>query len=202
MYPKLIEQLIDRLCKLPGIGRRGAERIVFWLLDHNEDDVLGLSHAMVELKKGLKFCRQCNSLTDQDVCTICQDTHRSDAVCVVESPKDLIAIEKTGIWKGQYYVLLGTIAPSEGRGPDDLNLHKLMRRIDEGGVKEVVIATDADAEGEMTAMHLVKVLKPKGVKVSRIGLGIPMGSSVEFADLSTLSMSINARREMGEHVGH
>jgi recombination protein RecR len=128
--------------------------------------------------------------------------HRSDAVCVVESPKDLIAIEKTGIWKGQYYVLLGTIAPSEGRGPDDLNLHKLMRRIDEGGVKEVVIATDADAEGEMTAMHLVKVLKPKGVKVSRIGLGIPMGSSVEFADLSTLSMSINARREMGEHVGH
>jgi len=195
MYPKLIENLIERLTKLPGIGRRSAERIVYWMLAQDAQNVKALAESIQQLKEGLRFCKQCNHLSEQELCLVCADSNRDRSmICVVESPKDLLAIERTGSYHGLYYVLLGNISPSEGRGPDDLNLPKLFSRIKDEGIKEVVIATDPDAEGEMTSLYLTRELRSLGVKVSRIGLGIPVGSAVEYVDVSTLTMSINSRR--------
>jgi recombination protein RecR len=199
MYPKLIENLIEQLVKLPGVGRRSAERMVYWFLKQSNEDVKAFANSVVQLKEGLRFCRRCNNLSEADICLVCNDTNRDlKVICVVESPKDLLAIERTGTFKGLYYVLLGVISPAEGRGPEDLNIQKLLMRVREEAITEVVIATDPDTEGEMTALHLTKELKPTGAKVSRIGLGIPVGSSVEFADLSTLSMSLSSRRVLTE----
>ncbi len=195
MYPKLIENLLERLSKLPGVGRRSAERILFWMLSQDEVEVKGLAQSIIQLKEGLRFCKQCNHLTETELCLVCADANRDRGViCVVESPKDLLAIERTGSFRGLYYVLLGNISPADGRGPDDLNIAKLFSRIKDEGINEVIIATDPDAEGEMTSLYLSKQLKPFGIKVSRIGLGIPVGSAVEFVDLSTLTMSLNSRR--------
>ena len=195
MYPKLIENLIERLTKLPGIGRRSAERIVYWMLAQESQDVKALADSIQQLKEGLRFCKQCNHLSEQDLCLVCADTNRDQkTICIVESPKDLLAIERTGSYRGIYHVLLGNISPAEGRGPDDLNISKLISRIKEGGIAEIVIATDPDAEGEMTALYLSKELKSWGARISRIGLGIPVGSAVEFVDISTLTMSMNSRR--------
>lgn len=197
-YPRLIENLIERLTKLPGVGRRSAERMVFWLLDHSEQEAQELSESIVDLKNGLRFCQRCNNLTESEVCRICNDDTRDRTiVCVVADPKDLLAIERSGSYKGLYHVLLGTISPSIGRGPDDIKSRQLINRVQTGNIKEVVIATDPDNDGEMTALYLAKELKPLNVKISRIGLGIPVGSSLEYADMSTLSMSLNARREIG-----
>ena len=195
MYPKLIENLIERLTKLPGIGRRSAERIVYWMLAQDAKDVKALADSIQQLKEGLRFCKQCNHLSEQELCLVCADSNRDrKMICVVESPKDLLAIERSGSYRGIYYVLLGNISPSEGRGPDDLNIAKLISRIKDEGIAEVVIATDPDAEGEMTALYLGKELKSLGVRISRIGLGLPVGSAVEYVDISTLAMSINSRR--------
>ena len=195
MYPKLIENLLEQLSKLPGIGRRSAERMVFWLLSQDALQVKALADSITALKEGLRFCRECNHLTESELCLVCADSNRDrKIICVVESPKDLLAIERTGSFRGVYYVLLGNISPAEGRGPDDLKIRKLMSRIKDDGVVEVVIATDPDTEGEMTALHLGKELKSTGVRISRIGLGIPVGSAVEYVDMSTLAMSLNSRR--------
>ena len=195
MYPKLIENLLEQLSKLPGIGRRSAERMVFWLLSQDAAQVKALGDSINQLKDGLRFCSECNHLTEGQLCLVCADSSRDRAtICVVETPKDLLAIERTGSFRGLYYVLLGNISPADGRGPDDLNIRKLMDRIKEETIAEVVIATDPDAEGEMTALYLGKQLKPTGVRVSRIGLGLPVGSAVEYVDISTLTMSINSRR--------
>ena len=194
-YPKLIENLLDRLIKLPGVGRRSAERIVFWMLKQPTAEMKSFAESIVQLKEGLHFCRLCNNLSDTETCLICNDPARdAKIICVVESPKDLLAIDRTGTFRGRYFVLLGVISPSEGRGPDDLHLDKLFEKIRRDGIEEVVIATDPDTEGEMTALYLSRELKALGVRTSRIGLGIPMGSSVEYADLSTLSMSLSSRR--------
>lgn len=199
MYPKLIENLLEQLVKLPGIGRRSAERIVYWFLKQSTEDIKTFANSIILLKEGLRFCQRCNNLTETDICLVCNDRNRdTKIICVVESPKDLLAIERTGMFKGLYYVLLGVISPAEGRGPDDLSIAKLLQRVRDEGINEVVIATDPDTEGEMTALHLTKELKPTGAKVSRIGLGIPVGSSVEFADLSTLSISLSSRRVLTE----
>lgn len=196
-YPRLIENLMERLTRLPGIGRRSAERMVFWILNHPREEAEAMAEAIIKLKDGLKFCRLCNNLSDTEICLICSDMTRDDkTVCVVEEPKDVLAIERSGAYRGHYHVLLGTISPAEGRGPADLKIHQLFNRLSSQNIQEVVIATDPDNEGEMTALYLSKQLKPTGVKISRIGLGIPVGSSLEYADLSTLSMSMNARREI------
>jgi len=198
-YPKLIEHLIERLIKLPGVGRRSAERMAFWLLNHSKEDARALAQSIVALKAGLMFCRICNNLSDSEVCTVCDDQTRDDkTVCVVENPKDLLAIERSGVYKGLYHVLLGTIAPADGIGPEDLKMAQLLNRVSSQNIEEVVIATDPDNEGEMTALYLIKQLKPLGVKVSRISVGIPMGSSLEFADMSTLGISMTTRREIKE----
>lgn len=196
-YPKLIENLMERLVKLPGVGRRSAERMAFWILNHSREEAQELAESIIKLKDGLQFCRLCNNLSDTEICLICSDMNRDEAtVCVVEDPKDVLAIERTGSYRGHYHVLLGAIAPAEGRGPEDLRIPQLLNRISLNQIKEVVIATDADNEGEITALYLTKQLKPTGVKISRIGLGLPVGSSLEFADISTLSMSLKARREI------
>ena len=196
-YPKIIEQLIEHFVKFPGVGRRSAERMVLWLLDRPGDDADQFARAVTELKERMRFCPRCNNLTDEELCRICQDTRRDSRVlCIVESPKDLIAIERTGAFKGVYYVLLGSICPAEGRGPDEIKLDGLKARIREEGINEVIIATDPDTEGEMTALHLIDELKPMGVKLSRIGMGLPVGSSVEYVDHSTLTVSMNSRRRI------
>ena len=197
MYPKLIENLLEQLSKLPGVGRRSAERIVFWMLGQNTETVLGLADSITKLKEGLRFCRDCNHLSEHELCLVCNDLSRDrKIICVVESPKDLLAIDRTGSFKGIYYVLLGNISPTEGRGPEDLNIAKLISRISAEKIEEVVIATDPDTEGEMTSLYLSKQLKPLGIRVSRIGLGIPVGSAVEYVDMSTLTMSLNSRRQV------
>jgi len=199
-YPQLVENLIEQLTKLPGVGRRSAERMVFWFLDHSKEHSLELSKSIVELKENLRFCKECNNLTEKETCSICRDPGRDHAtICVVEDNKHLLAIERTGVFNGLYHVLLGAISPAEGRGPDDLKIQDLIARIKAQDVKEVVIATDPDTEGEMTALHIANELRPLNIKMSRIGVGIPVGSSVEYADLSTLTMSMNARREISSH---
>jgi recombination protein RecR len=196
-YPKLIENLIDQLNKLPGVGRRSAERMVYWLLNSKPEEVKELTDSITTLKEKLRFCRRCNHLTDLEICSMCMDATRDQkTICVVEDPKDVIAIEKSGSYKGSYHVLLGTIAPQEDRGPEDLKIPGLIERIKKEGIKEVIIATDSDNEGEMTALYLTKVLRPLNVPLSRIGIGIPAGSSLEYVDISTLSMSLTSRREI------
>lgn len=196
-YPRLIDNLIEQLTKLPGVGRRSAERMAFWFLNSPHDDIKTFTESILKVKECLRFCRLCNNLGEEETCAICKDPGRDTTkICVVEDPKDLLAVEKTGIYKGLYYVLLGAIAPTEGRGPDDLQLGRLAERIKENKVTELIIATDADTEGEMTAIYIQKTFKALGIKITRIGLGLPMGSSLEYADLSTLTMSMSARREL------
>ena len=196
-YPKAIVNLLDRLVKFPGIGRRSAERIVFYLLEASNEEVSLLSQDILRLKSHIHFCRICNNLGDSDVCATCRDTTRqSDVLCVVETPKDVGFVERTGNFKGRYHVLLGAIAPLDGRGPGDLKIDGLLARIKNEGIKEVIVATDSDTEGETTALYLAKVIKPLGVKISRIGVGIPVGSNIEYADSSTLARALEARREI------
>ncbi len=198
-YPKLIEEVIEKLVKLPGVGRRSAERMVFWLLNHSQEEAESLAESISKLKANLMFCRVCHNLSDTEICLVCSDSNRDEkTICVVENPKDLLAIERTGRYKGLYHVLLGAISPAEGRGPEQLTIEHLKNRIPAQNIREVIIATDSDNDGEITAMYLTKELRPLGVRISRIGVGIPMGSAVEYADLSTLGASITARREIIE----
>ncbi|MFA6357965.1 MAG: recombination mediator RecR [Candidatus Omnitrophota bacterium] len=194
-YTASIEKLIECLIKLPGVGRRSAERIVAHVLGASKDEIKILSEALDKVKSSVRSCQICNNLSEEDTCKICQDIRRQkDIVCVVEKPSDVTAIEKAGAFHGLYHVLLGSISPLEGRGPSDLKIEGLIQRIKQGNIKEIIIATDADTEGETTAMYLTKILKPSGVHLSRIGLGIPVGSNLEYADATTLSKSLESRR--------
>jgi recombination protein RecR len=196
-YPHLVENLITQFSRLPGVGRRSAERMMFWVLKNSREDAQAMADAILKLKDGLRICRVCNNLSEDDLCNVCGDPRRDRVtLCIVEDHKHLLAIERTGIYRGLYHVLLGAISPAEGRGPEDLNTGAIARRVREEGITEVVIATDPDTEGEMTAIHLTNELRPTGARISRIGLGIPVGSSVEYADVSTLTMSMSARREI------
>ena len=194
-YTASIEKLIECLIKLPGVGRRSAERIVAHVLGASNEEINILSESLSRVKESVRACRICNNLSEEDTCKICQDLSRQkEIVCVVEKPSDVTAIEKAGNFHGVYHVLLGSISPLEGRGPSDLKIDGLIQRIKEGSLKEIIIATDADTEGETTAMYLTQLLKPLGVHLSRIGLGIPVGSNLEYADATTLSKSLESRR--------
>jgi len=196
-YPRILDNLIVGLMKFPGIGRRSAERIAFYLVKASKEEASKLCEAITKLKEGISLCRVCNNLSETEVCPICSDSRRDQSViCIVEEPKDLLALEKTGIFHGLYHVLMGTIAPLEGKGPDDIKIRELLTRINNRGIKEVIIATDSDTEGEITALYLTKVLKPMGIKITRIGFGIPIGGSLEYADSSTLTHALEARREI------
>jgi len=194
-YTDSIEQLIEGLMRLPGIGRRSAERIIAYILNAKPEEAKNLSESIMKVKTNVRFCRICNNLSESELCRICEDSRRNkDVICVVEKPSDVAAVEKTGGFHGVYHVLMGSIAPLEGRGPSDLKIDSLILRIKQNNVKEIIIATDADTEGETTALYLTKVLKPLNVSLSRIGLGLPVGSNLEFADSTTLSKALESRR--------
>lgn len=196
-YTESVEKLIDRLIKLPGIGRRSAERIVTYILGAPKEEINSLLDALSKAKENVRFCNVCHNLSEQDLCRICQDSLRQkDTLCIVEKPSDVTAIEKAGYFKGVYHVLLGSISPLEGKGPTDLKIDTLIERIKKNNIKEIIIATDADTEGETTALYLTRIIKPMGVKLSRIGLGIPIGSNLEYADSATLSKALESRREI------
>ncbi len=196
-YTKSIEKLIEKLIKFPGIGRRSSERIVGYILGASRDEIKALAEAITNVKENVRFCKACNNLSEEELCRICQDPGRNkQVICVVENPADVTAIEKAGSFNGQYHVLLGSISPLEGKGPADLNIDGLIRRIKENNIKEVIIATDADIEGETTAIYVAKLIRPLGVNLSRIGLGLPVGSNLEYADSTTISKALESRRSI------
>jgi len=192
-----IEKLINKLIKLPGIGRRSAERIVAYILDSSLEEIRGLAGSIMKAKEAIRFCRICNNLSEEEVCKICQDARRrKDLICIVEKPGDVALIEKSARFNGTYHVLLGSISPLEGRGPADLKIDNLLSRLKQNNIREVIIATDADTEGETTALYLAKLIKPSGIKLTRIGVGIPVGSNLEYSDAATLSRAIESRQEI------
>ncbi|MBL7151865.1 MAG: recombination protein RecR [Candidatus Omnitrophica bacterium] len=194
-YTESIEKLIESLVKLPGIGRRSAERIVSYILGASRDEVRRLLECINRVKINVRFCRICYNLSEQELCRICTDQRRQkDVICIVERPTDVTAIEKSGSFSGVYHVLLGSISPLDGRGPQDLKIDALLDRLKHNSIKEVIIATDTDTEGETTALYLAQLIKPLKIKLSRIGFGLPVGSNLEYADSSTLSKSLESRR--------
>ena len=194
-YPRQLEILIKELTKLPGVGEKSAQRLAFHILDKDEDQVDALATAMQNAKRQLKHCSICGNLTDQDPCAICSDPgRRKDQICVVETPRDLMAMERIREYKGTYHVLYGVISPMDGIGPEDINLKSLIKRLQGQDVEEVIIATNPTIQGEATAMYISKLLNPAGIKVSRIAHGIPVGSDLEFADEVTLLKSFEGKR--------
>lgn len=191
-----LERVVTALRKLPGIGPRSAERIAFHLLRSSQEDVRALGKAVLELKTKIRRCESCANLSDQALCAVCRDTRRDhQLVCVVEEPKDVLAIEKTGSYRGMYHVLMGVLSPLDGIGPESLTVDTLLRRLQQRQVQEIIIATDADMEGEATAHYLVEQLRPLGVRLTRIASGIPVGGNLEYADQATLTRALEARRD-------
>jgi recombination protein RecR len=189
--------LIKELTKLPGVGQKTAQRLAFFLLKLPRQEAIGIAQAMIDATEKNRFCSVCNSITDREVCAICQDDRRDRGrILVIEEPSTLYALEKTGKYKGLYHVLLGALSPLDGVGPDDIKIKGLLQRIESGGVQEVIIATNPNADGEATALYLVKMLKPMGVRVTRIAFGVPVGSELEYADEVTLIKSLEGRRDM------
>ncbi len=196
-YAKPLIRLLELLGKLPGIGPRSAERIAFHLLRIPTDQARQLAQSIVDVKERLRFCEICFNLTEEPHCEICEDASRdASVICVVEEPKDVLSIEKTKVHRGLYHVLLGAIAPLDGIGPELLKIDELLRRVQEGAIQEVVIATDADRDGETTASYLTKLLRVYPVKVTRLASGIPVGSHLEYADQATLARALEGRREL------
>ena len=196
-YAKPLANLITQLSRLPGIGGKTAQRLAFHILSMEDRDAEALSHAILTAKKEMKYCSICGNLTDQDPCSLCKDPSRDDSViCVVESPRDVAAMERIREFKGRYHVLNGVISPMEGIGPEDINLKSLIVRLQQNDVKEVILATNPNIEGEATAMYIAKLIKPAGIKVSRIAHGIPVGGDLEYADEVTLAKAVEGRREL------
>ena len=195
--PASMTRLIQQLTRLPGIGEKTAGRLAFYLLRADREYARALAEAIVALKDETRLCSTCYALTERDPCPICTDLERSDdAICVVEEPADLLAIERVGDFRGRYHVLHGTIAPLDGVGPDDLKIQPLLLRLREGAVREVIVATNPTAEGEATALYLARLLKPLGLRVTRIAHGLPVGGDLEYADVMTVGRALEGRREM------
>ena len=193
-YSGWMGQLVEAFMKLPGIGRRSAERMVFYLLKAPKTEVLKLSSLLTAVKENVYFCEACHNFADSKICHICSDPGRDRGlICVVEDPKDVIAIEKTGTYVGLYHVLLGALSPLEGVGPDEIQIAGLLRRIQERKVREVILATNPNTEGETTALYLARILKSSGLKITRIARGIPIGSHIEYTDQATLSRALEGR---------
>ncbi|MCI7145879.1 MAG: recombination mediator RecR [Clostridiales bacterium] len=196
-YAKPLNRLIGELSRLPGIGGKTAQRLAFHILSMDEKDVNTLADVIKQAKKEMVYCSVCGNLTDRDPCAICSDKSRDEStICVVESPRDLVAMEKIKEYHGYYHVLHGTISPMDGIGPDDINLKSLISRLGNENVKELIIATNPTIEGEATAMYIARLIKPSGIKVSRIAHGIPVGGDLEYADEVTLLKAVEGRREL------
>lgn len=192
-----VAKLIEEFAKLPGIGKKTAQRLAFYVLNMNNNDAVELAKAIVDAKKNIKYCSICGNLTDKDPCLICSNKRRDETViCVVEDPRDIISMERTREYNGLYHVLHGSISPMEGIGPDDIRIKELLERIREKPVEEVILATNPTIEGEATAMYISKLLKPMGIKTTRLAHGIPVGGDLEYADEVTLSKALEGRREI------
>lgn len=197
LYAEPISRLIDELTRLPGVGPKTAQRLAFHLLLLPREEIQSLAEAMFNAKDKIRQCSVCYNLTDRDPCSICSAANRDPSViCVMEEPRDVVALERTREFKGLYHVLHGAISPMEGVGPDDLRIRELLRRLGDGRVREVILATNPNIEGEATAMYLARLLKPMGLKVTRIARGLPVGGDLEYADEVTLSKALEGRREV------
>lgn len=193
----LLSRLIRELVRLPGVGQKSAQRLAFHLLKAEKEDALRLADAIKAVKEGLAFCRRCRNIAEGELCEFCKDAKRDQTkILVVEEPSTLYAIERAGAYRGLYHVLLGALSPLDGVGPNDIRAQDLIDRLNEGGVQEVIIATNPTIEGEATAIYLTKLIKPLGIKVSRIAYGIPVGMDIEYADEVTLLKSIEGRRDL------
>lgn len=197
-YAKPLGKLISELSKLPGIGGKTAQRLAFHILSLSENEAEALASAITEAKRTMKYCSVCGNLTDTDPCSICSDASRDkNVICVVESPRDVFAMERIKEYRGQYHVLHGAISPMDGIGPDDINLKSLIVRLQaDADINEVILATNPNIEGEATAMYIARLLKPSGIKVSRIAHGIPVGGDLEYTDEITLLKAVEGRREL------
>ena len=197
-YPEPVARLIDALQRLPGIGPKTAQRLTFYLLKRSTDEVRELGEALRAMKEKITYCRLCFNITDDDPCRICTDPRRDpNVICVVEEPNDLLAMERTGEYRGLYHVLLGALSPLDGVGPDDLKIRELLARLEGKDTAEVILATNPNVEGEATALYLAKLLRPLAVRITRIARGLPVGGDLEYADQVTLSKALEGRREMG-----
>jgi len=197
VYTQPVQTLIDELGRLPGIGPKSAQRIAFHLLKIPADDVARLVTAIADAKARVRFCRRCFNVADDELCPICSDDRRDATVlCVVEESRDIVAIEKTGEFRGRYHVLLGAMSPLEGIGPEQLKMRELFARIEPEGVQEVILCTNPNTEGEVTAMYIARMMKPLGITVTRIASGLPVGGDLEYADELTLGRAIEGRREL------
>ncbi|HNZ64793.1 MAG TPA: recombination mediator RecR [Smithella sp.] len=196
-YAQPIKKLISELGKLPGIGEKTATRLANYILRSTEDDVRKLAESIVEVKRKIKLCRICLNLTEEDTCHICSDASRDkETICVVEDPDALAAIEESGGYRGIYHVLHGALAPLDGIGPDNLRLGELVQRINEGDIKEIIVATNTNVQGESTALLLTRIFKDKNIKLTRIAMGVPMGGDLKYIDKMTISKSLEFRRGM------
>lgn len=199
MYATPISELIDQLNKLPGIGPKSAQRLAFYLLKTSREDAEMLAEAIVNLKDKVKFCPVCFNVTDEPSCEYCSDLRRDDSlICVVEEPRDIVAMERTGEFHGRYHVLGAAISPIDGIGPEDLRIKELLKRLEDGKVEEIIIATNPNIEGEATAMYLTKLIRPLDKMVTRLASGLPVGGDLEYADEVTLGSALRGRREMPE----
>jgi recombination protein RecR len=200
VYEGVVQDLIDELGRLPGIGPKSAQRMAFHLLAADEADVSRLAQAMLEVKARVRFCSICGNVAEEDKCKICRDPRRDDSlICVVEESKDVVAIERTREFRGRYHVLGGAISPIEGIGPDELRVRELVQRLADGTVSEVILATDPNLEGEATATYLTRLLKPMGLRVTRLASGLPVGGDLEYADEVTLGRAFEGRRAVDDH---
>ena len=197
MEQGIIENLIAQLTKLPGIGRKTAQRLAFFILTMSEEDAKGLSKAINEVKEKARFCKECFNITETEICRICSNSSRDRSkLCVVEEPSNILVIERTKSFAGLYHVLLGALSPIDGFTPDRLKINELIERVKKNEIKEIIIATNPNTKGEMTAQYIREMLKPFNVKVTRIAYGLPIGGDIEFADEVTLSKAIEGRREL------
>ncbi|WP_077616975.1 recombination mediator RecR [Bacillus sinesaloumensis] len=196
-YPEPISKLIDSFMKLPGIGPKTAVRLAFFVLSMKEDIVLDFAKALVNAKRNLTYCSNCGHITDRDPCYICEDERRDKTIiCVLQDPKDVIAMEKMKEYNGLYHVLHGAISPMDGIGPEDIKIPELLKRLQDDTVQEIILATNPNIEGEATAMYISRLLKPTGIKITRIAHGLPVGGDLEYADEVTLSKALEGRREL------
>jgi recombination protein RecR len=196
-YEGPVQSLVDELGRLPGIGPKSAQRIAFYLLKSAPEDAKRLARAIVEAKERVSWCRRCFNFAEGDLCVYCRDERRDPTlICVVEEPRDIVAVERTQEYRGLYHVLLGAISPIEGVGPEQLKVKELLARVRKEGVQEVILATNPNIEGEATAMYLARLLKPLGLRVTRIASGLPVGGDLEYADEVTLGRALEGRREV------
>jgi len=194
---KALGRMVEAFMRLPGIGRKSAERLAYAVLSMPREEASGIAQAILDLKNNSRYCTACNNITEDEICSVCCDARRdSTRICVVEEPSNILILEKTGIFRGRYHALMGAISPLDGIGPEDLKIDGLMERLRNGAVKEVIIATNPTVKGETTALYLSRLIKPLGISVSRIAYGLPVGGDIEYADENTVQRALEGRREM------